>query len=55
MEITVAQNKYEKEFTYFAAYSLIKQIMAKGTVDKNILKRLNERCAETMACEPIPL
>lgn len=54
-EVRATQSKTENEFTYLAAYSLIKQIQAKGTVQKEILKRLNVRCAETMGCEPIPL
>lgn len=53
MDIAIEQNK--KEFIYFTAYSLIKQVLDKRTVDKEVLKRLNERCAETMGCEPIPL
>ncbi|WP_251546339.1 hypothetical protein [Pumilibacter intestinalis] len=55
MEATAEQEKYKKEFTYLAAYSLIKQVQAQGDVDIVILKRLNKRCAEIMGCEPIPL
>lgn len=55
LDATVEQEKYKKEFTYLAAYSLIKQVQAQGDVDIAVLKRLNKRCAEIMGCEPIPL
>ncbi len=46
---------YKDEFTYLAAYSLIKQAQATGEVDKIVLERLNNRCAERMGVRPIPL
>lgn len=46
---------YQNEFTYLAAYSLIKQAQATGEVDKIVLERLNNRCAERMGVRPIPL
>ncbi len=46
---------YKNEFTYLAAYTLIKQAQATGDVDKIILERLNNRCAERMGGRPIPL
>ena len=46
---------YKNEFTYLAAYSLIKQAQAIGEVDKIVLERLNNRFAERMVVRPIPL
>ena len=46
---------YKDEFTYLASYSLIKQAQATGEVDKIVLERLNNRCAERMGVRPIPL
>lgn len=46
---------YKNEFTYLAAYSLIKQVQATGEVDKIVLERLNNRCAERMGVRSIPL
>lgn len=51
----IDSNPYKNEFTYFAAYSLIKQAQATGEVDKTVLERLNNRCAERMGVRPIPL
>lgn len=55
MDATAEQEKYKKEFTYLAAYSLIKQVQKEGSVDIIVLERLNNRCAERMDCKPIPL
>lgn len=55
VEATAEQEKYKKEFTYLAAYSLIKQAQKEGSVEKIVLERLNKRCAERMGCKPIPL
>lgn len=55
MDATAEQEKYKKEFTYLAAYTLIKQAQKEGSVDKVVLERLNNRCAERMDCKPIPL
>ena len=55
MEATAEQEKYKKEFTYLAAYSLIKQAQKEGSVEKIDLERLKKRCAERMGCKPIPL
>ena len=51
----IDSNPYKNEFTYLAAYTLIKQAQATGEVDKIILERLNNRCAERMGVRPIPL
>ena len=48
-------NPYKNEFTYLAAYTLIKQAQVTGEVDKIVLERLNNRCAERMGVRPIPL
>lgn len=45
---SIDSNTYKNEFTYLAAYSLIKQAQATGEVDKIVLERLNNRCAERM-------
>lgn len=50
-----AEQKSKNEFTYVAAYYMIKQILAKGTVSRKLLERLNKKCAETMGCAPIML
>ncbi|MCI9031288.1 MAG: hypothetical protein HFK09_02055 [Clostridia bacterium] len=52
-----ADNKinYKNEFTYLAAYSLIKKVQATGEVDEIVLERLNNRCAERMGVRWIPL
>lgn len=55
MDETTEQDKYKEEFTYLAAYSMIKQVQAQGTTDDVILERLNKKCAEIMGCEPLPL
>lgn len=52
---SIDSNPYKNEFTYLAAYSLIKQVQATGKVDKIVLERLNNRCAERMGIRPIPL
>ena len=51
----IDSSSYKNEFTYLAAYTLIKQAQATGEVDKIILERLNNRCAERMGVRPIPL
>ena len=51
----IDSNPYKNEFTYLAAYTLIKQAQATGEVDKIVLERLNNRCAEIMGVRPIPL
>ena len=51
----IESNAYKNEFTYLAAYSIIKQAQATGEVDEIILERLNNRCAERMGVLPIPL
>ncbi len=53
--IRTNSNNYKNEFTYLAAYSLIKKAQATGEVDKIVLERLNNRCAERMGVRPIPL
>lgn len=50
-----AYENYYDEVEYLAAYSMIKQVQKEGSVDKKILERLNNRCAERMDCKPIPL
>ena len=55
MEATAEQEMYKKEFTYLAAYSIIKQLQAQGNAKKDTLDRLNNWCAEKMGCMPIPL
>lgn len=55
MDATAEQEKYKKEFTYLAAYTLIKKAQKESNTDKKILERLNNRCAERMDCQPIPL
>lgn len=50
-----SDNTFKNEFTYLAAYSLIKQAQATGEIDKIVLERLNNRCAERMGVRPIPL
>ena len=51
----INSNSYKNEFTYLAAYSLIKQVQATGGVDIIVLERLNNRCAKRMGTRPIPL
>lgn len=49
------QKRYKDEFTYLAAYSIIKKLQAQGNANKDTLDRLNNWCAEQMGCMPIPL
>ena len=51
----IDSNPYKNEFTYLAAYTLIKQAQATGEVDKIVLERLNNRCAKRMGVRPITL
>ena len=55
LDIKANSINYKNEFTYLAAYTLIKQAQATGEVDKIVLERLNNRCAERMGVRSIPL
>lgn len=52
---SIDTNPYKNEFTYLAAYSIIKKLQSTDEFDKIVLERLNDRCAEKMGVRPIPL
>ena len=40
---------------YVIALSIIRSVNRDGTVDKEVLKRINKKCAEITGCMEIPI
>lgn len=49
------EEKLKKQLTYALAYNRILTVYKRGTVDKRLLERLNDKCAKDMGCEVISL
>lgn len=48
-------NGFENLVIYLSAWQVIKKIEEKGSVSKEILERINEKNAELMGVEILPL
>lgn len=49
------EQRRKNERLYVASWGVLKQVYADGTVDAEILRRLNRRNAQVLACREIPL
>ena len=49
------EQRRKNERLYVASWGILKQVYADGTVDTEILQRLNRRNAEVLECREIPL
>lgn len=45
----------EREFIYYSAWAIIKEVYLKDVVSKEILHRLNKKNAEDMGCRELSL
>lgn len=44
-----------KQMIYLASVDILRRLLCLGSVEKEVLERLNQRNADTMGCQPVAL